>query len=1031
MATLGSTLFPLDKVAAEADPVAIAALDTAKTELNDAIALKADNADLTAAVTQIETAFNDLDLTKADKTDLDTANKAIADLTAALGRNDATDAELDAALNAANDAIAKLQAVKPVLEVTSVLARTTPTLYWPANFTASNPVGSYLVRAGQVDTVAVTRGNQFWDNTWEEVFSFTRADFSKKLILRIALPAEDTNRSYRVHGQNALGGVLCSLVLSHDGSAWGCQGATVIINRGYAVASFPITLSASSICSFWSSVDAGRCQKIAFYEPGKEVLSETVVSGSEIATKTELAAVDLRLAELLNLEAAPNIKVKAGEGTIFSGNLWVNRSGVEKTLPATTALIVEKWFVDNGFERSVSPVASGAASDIITGTVAVPVVWAAKDLSDGIKSKISTSGAPLPWDASYTYGQNEFAIADGRIWVSVANANLNKPPATDKGTGWKPYNPGNTNSKYIDRDPTVDDIFPAGFVWVNNTYGPNGLLYLSKGSGIWEVQNRITLSKIRITAYGTASSYTVLKAIKILKADGTQYGDIWRAGASSGVNGFPSSGSDYTNQGASPKTNSSGWFELYPRKASEVLAGFGGIIGTFRDVGSTGIQSFELFYDNDFSKVFNIGQLYGGTATVPLSPAQPFPVGKDVLPEVGHNLTLPQAQDATDKTFGRISGEVLNQSWDAIYARQPKPATQHDFGVKVPQPLRSAWAHLEGGAGYELDAADFTDDFTSLVTNTTNGAIAGLTFRDFDGVYLVDGGERIDFVGPLTVPANKRFQVTVTVNGLTKWVNLYPFLTSADIPDPVDLAPLRRRLDDIETDDADDDAVVAALEALVDAIDLTPYAKTADLPAPIDLSPYAKTVDLPAPVDLRPLGDRLTALEANPVSVDEIVISELPPSDGTWKYWSQIIYDWDKWLVSEVQYVQARKGWALERSKADPRPMPAATHATATQISPGNFSNRLQGGATFTYATTRSSSNDSIEFPAGVYTAIQWEYREANGNLIAASARYETIGPTDTAHGMGRDAAPANAATVAIILVKPDNSQIRYRFDLV
>jgi hypothetical protein len=108
-------------------------------------------------------------------------------------------------------------------------------------------------------------------------------------------------------------------------------------------------------------------------------------------------------------------------------------------------------------------------------------------------------------------------------------------------------------------------------------------------------------------------------------------------------------------------------------------------------------------------------------------------------------------------------------------------------------------------------------------------------------------------------------------------------------PEPIDLAPLEKRVADLATNEAADDKTVEALDALVKAIDLTPYAKTANLPAPVDLSPYAKTVDLPAPVDLKPLGDRLTALEANPVSVDEIVISELPPSDGTWKYWSQII----------------------------------------------------------------------------------------------------------------------------------------------
>jgi hypothetical protein len=67
---------------------------------------------------------------------------------------------------------------------------------------------------------------------------------------------------------------------------------------------------------------------------------------------------------------------------------------------------------------------------------------------------------------------------------------------------------------------------------------------------------------------------------------------------------------------------------------------------------------------------------------------------------------------------------VLNQSWEAIYARQPKPTTQHDFGVTTPQPLTQFFAHLERGAGYSLDASDFTDDFSSLITNTTNGAIA-------------------------------------------------------------------------------------------------------------------------------------------------------------------------------------------------------------------------------------------------------------------------------------------------------------------
>jgi hypothetical protein len=111
---LASTMEKMEQVEqeAETDPVAITALNTAKSELTAAIGLKADDADLTAAVTDINAKFAAVDLTKADKTSIDNANKAIADLTTALARNDATDAELDAAINAANEAISAITATK-------------------------------------------------------------------------------------------------------------------------------------------------------------------------------------------------------------------------------------------------------------------------------------------------------------------------------------------------------------------------------------------------------------------------------------------------------------------------------------------------------------------------------------------------------------------------------------------------------------------------------------------------------------------------------------------------------------------------------------------------------------------------------------------------------------------------------------------------------------------------------------------------------------------------------------------------------
>jgi hypothetical protein len=660
MATLGSTLFPLS-TKTEADPVAIAALDTAKTELNTAIALKADNADLTAAVTQIEAAFNDIDLTKADKTDLTAANKAISDLTAALASNTATDAELDAAMNAANDAIAKLQAVKPVVEVTSVLARTTPTLYWPANFTAANPVGSYLVRGGQVDTVAVTRGNQFWDNTWEEVFSFARADFGKKLILRIALPAEDTNRSYRVHGQNALGGVLCSLTLSHDGAAWVCQGATVIVNRGYAVASFPITLSASSICSFWSSVDSGRCQKIAFYEPGKEVLFETVVSGSEIATKTELANLDLRLAGLLNLEAGPGVKVAAGEGTIFSGALWVNRSGVEKILPATAALIVEKWFTDNLFERSVADL-----SGRVTATESSIVT---------LDASISTAIAEWKDTRSYKIGSK---VIRSDAFFRALKDNLNIDPITDTASNWVSFVPGSSNDIFANRSPVATDVQPVGVRWHDSSFGVNTLDFVSLGGGAWQFINAIALTKIRLHIYGESTTYrSKITTIAIYKEDGAIIPNNWLVWGASTVLSVPTAGTAYSGQTIGCARNISGWVDIEPSINFDPTISLGKITA-----GSTSeyarVSMVEFHFSNGGIKTYSPGVL---PIVLELNPAQPARYGSSIEGAKGEVLTAIKLADPNSPDPGRINGIAFGQAWMALYQKQTK---QIGFGDTLP-----------------------------------------------------------------------------------------------------------------------------------------------------------------------------------------------------------------------------------------------------------------------------------------------------------------------------------------------------------
>jgi hypothetical protein len=199
--------------------------------------------------------------------------------------------------------------------------------------------------------------------------------------------------------------------------------------------------------------------------------------------------------------------------------------------------------------------------------------------------------------------------------------------------------------KYIaaDRAPLATDIWPEGVVWGDTTYGTvNPAKWMSKGGGVWASLNKVTLTKIRINAAGVMTSFTVLNTIRILKADGTQYGNVWQAGASSGAAGFPAAGADYLAQPASPPTNGSGWFDLVP-KSGTVLAGISGMVANYRElVDSTKIVSIDLTFSNGFTKVIPVNITY--PLTVSLNPKVlasatdvrttiapiSFPIGSDV-----------------------------------------------------------------------------------------------------------------------------------------------------------------------------------------------------------------------------------------------------------------------------------------------------------------------------------------------------------------------------------------------------------------
>lgn len=81
------------------------------------------------------------------------------------------------------------------------------------------------------------------------------------------------------------------------------------------------------------------------------------------------------------------------------------------------------------------------------------------------------------------------------------------------------------------------------------------------------------------------------------------------------------------------------------------------------------------------------------------------------------------------------------------------------------------------------------------------------------------------------------------------------------IPEPQDLTPYAKTADLPAAPDLSGFALKAEIPA---APDLTPYAKTADLPAAPDLTPYAKTADLPVVPDVTNLVTQDQLIEAMP-----------------------------------------------------------------------------------------------------------------------------------------------------------------------
>ncbi|MGL4490982.1 MAG: hypothetical protein ACRCU5_16195, partial [Rhizobiaceae bacterium] len=345
------------------------------------------------------------------------------------------------------------------------------------------------------------------------------------------------------------------------------------------------------------------------------------------------------------------------------------------------------------------------------------------------------------------------------------------------------------------RAPTATDIHPKNTVWQDISYGTERPLeYLSKGPGVWESQNSITLEKLRVyVSFALSNSLMNLADIKVLRADRSAYPQMWKMGSQSGTVA-PGFGQFYTGQSVHPPgRNTSGWFELVPRSSADTLSGFGGVMADFNSQGTTQITRFEVFYTNGFSRSIDVaGRRWGGDQWVEINPV-PFPVGSNPPIAAQVDLTPTEASDATGKKFGRVSGEGIAA---AIDTHRPHPDAQHDFGIDEAQELTLPFAHLEGGGGYSINGLNHQKLFKSEITNTSNPPVDGeVSFEGFDGVFFVNSAPRVQAVSPIVVKPNTKLDIEIVVNGETRWMNLTISGAAGTAAQTVDLTPYERIAD--------------------------------------------------------------------------------------------------------------------------------------------------------------------------------------------------------------------------------------------
>lgn len=154
------------------------------------------------------------------------------------------------------------------------------------------------------------------------------------------------------------------------------------------------------------------------------------------------------------------------------------------------------------------------------------------------------------------------------------------------------------------RNPLSTDIVDAGAQWKNTR---TGQMWETSGLGVWTALNR-SITKIRFTFVGVASSFPIANNLRILDSGGNQWAyENWLFVAMSNLSTGLTAGQPIAaNTTYNPPTNGTGYVELEP--ASTLVNSYGGYLVNFRDgVTSTGISAVTVFWSDGTVQALSAG----------------------------------------------------------------------------------------------------------------------------------------------------------------------------------------------------------------------------------------------------------------------------------------------------------------------------------------------------------------------------------------------------------------------------------------